>query len=286
MTAHEVVIGEVQPYSGLKALPLLAKGQREASQTTHVRPRCGVQPLNVAGRNQGRIWIAGYDLLFDAGHFWLAVAIVGRDFMAVLLDYLRVVRVRPKGLLNSTDIIAQTIRADLYAVRHALCHVRNKGVGGTAGTVATAEARHDLGIRADAAPRPDVSVLRMVAVDAVIFLLPDVSPDFVKFQPGAGKVPHRLIHHAGAALSHADAKPHDRIPVNPRHALDSADRGTLSQGRDNGDLLVGIECVCHEVNVLHNYSRVKTFCDTFLCIPLGPRLQIAEKGSPSPRGPM
>jgi hypothetical protein len=50
-------------------------------------------------------------------------------------------------------------------------------------------------------------------------------------------------------LAYADVKAHFRIAVNASHSLNGADARALSQRRDDGDLVIGIENVCHKVSL-------------------------------------
>jgi hypothetical protein len=51
------------------------------------------------------------------------------------------------------------------------------------------------------------------------------------------------------SLSYANAKPHDRIPMDASHSLDRTDAGTLGKSRDHRDLLIGIEYVRHKASL-------------------------------------
>ena len=61
MPLDEAVIGEVEANRCLEALPPLAESQGEAGLPTHVKARCSIQALDVAGRNQVEVWLAPND---------------------------------------------------------------------------------------------------------------------------------------------------------------------------------------------------------------------------------
>jgi len=62
------------------------------------------------------------------------------------------------------------------------------------------------------------------------------------------QIAHLGIEQGGASLSYANSKAHDRVAVDAGHALNSADAGTFSEGRDYGDLLIRVEYVCHTLS--------------------------------------
>jgi hypothetical protein len=56
--------------------------------------------------------------------------------------------------------------------------------------------------------------------NAFALLLAYIAPNFIAFQPRAVQIAHLGIHHGSTTLSDLRAKPHNRVPVNARCALD------------------------------------------------------------------
>lgn len=225
-----------------------------------MQPSCRVQPLDVAGRNQVEIRCTRDGFLLAGDNLRRAVAMMaGKFLMAEHLHNLAVVGIASKGAFNGGYIGAEAICRDLHPLAHPACQVRDKGVCRGRAAISHLERRDQLRLRVYGAPRPNAANLVRIAHADVAVFLADVAPDFVKLQTVAAKVTHRAVHHGRAALSYTDSKAHDGIAVNARDALNGADAGTLSQSADDGDLLVGIEYVCHEINVIQEYSACQVF---------------------------
>ena len=79
----------------------------------------------------------------------------------------------------------------------------------------------------------------------VLFFLADESPDFIHLQSFARQVAQFGIHQSGAALADTNAKPHDRIAMNARHAFDGADARAFAEIANDCDLRFGVKVVGH-----------------------------------------
>ena len=111
--------------------------------------------------------------------------------------------------------------------------------------------RDQFRISVNRAPRPDASDFGAVILRNAVLFLADESPNLVHFKTLAGQVAHGAVHHGRAAFADSNTQPHDRVPVNPGHTLNGADRIALSQCADDCNLLVELENVCHVINVIH-----------------------------------
>ncbi|HEY2917720.1 MAG TPA: hypothetical protein VGK77_01870, partial [Candidatus Binatia bacterium] len=105
------------------------------------------------------------------------------------------------------------------------------------------ESRDGLGLPVNRAECPHIAHSWIIVILHVSLFLADESPDFIKLQIVAGKIPHFLIEYANAALANLHAEAHNRIPMNTSHALDAANTGTFRQSRYDSDLLFVSECV-------------------------------------------
>src|SRR6266487_264153 len=103
----------------------------------------------------------------------------------------------------------------------------------------------DLGVSINRAERPNIAILRIIVYPQMPLFFADESPHLIELQIAAGQIAHLGIQQSSASLPHAHAKPHDRIAVNARHALNRANAGTFGQCSDDRDLLVCAEDVCH-----------------------------------------
>jgi hypothetical protein len=121
----------------------------------------------------------------------------------------------------------------LHPIPHSTGDILYESHGIPPVTIPDVESRNQFGIRVDSAPGPHIAELRIIAGADVHILFADVAPNLVQFQTFAGKIAHRDIHDTGASLSDANAQPHDRIPMNARHALNGANAGAFGQRRDH-----------------------------------------------------
>src|SRR5215217_4322428 len=91
--------------------------------------------------------------------------------------------------------------------------------------------------RVNRAECPHVTEGWIVCRYAMLFFLTDESPDFIKLQIVTSQTAHLGIENLRAALPNTHAQTHNCVTVNARHSLDGPNARTLSQRRNNRDLL-------------------------------------------------
>src|SRR5271169_4391310 len=74
-----------------------------------------------------------------------------------------------------------------------------------------------------------------------LLLFADVAPKLVEFEPIHLDKLHESIVQLGTAVADTDAETHDRVAMNSGQPFGCANRATLGQGGDDGDLLIAGE---------------------------------------------
>src|SRR5581483_1443840 len=204
-----------------------------------------VQPLHVARRNQVHVRLSLNHFLFSGNEFGLAItAMVAGSCRSVSLNDLAVVYISAECILYRIHISIQAICGDLDLHLHARGNILHEGIRCSYVPLANAKGRDELRFGIDSAKGPYAANAIVLWLDVLLFLA-DKAPNLIHLQTSARQVTHLLIHQGRATLPNLHAKPHDRIPMNASHALHRTDARPLRKGRDDCDLLVGIEDVCH-----------------------------------------
>lgn len=112
--------------------------------------------------------------------------------------------------------------------------------------VANVEGGDELGLGINRNPRPDGADFIASALHIGRLLLhADEAPRFVQLDNLAVQRAETFVHDLSATFTHADAKAHDRVTMDARHALNASDAVAFAKHGDGYGFLFGSEVIGH-----------------------------------------
>ena len=170
---------------------------------------------------------------------------------ASLFDDLRKVDIGPKGQLDGIHIGRVAIGGNLRPVHHAAAQIGQQRDRVLSGAFAEPIAHNHLALRCQGQPQVAVALLGRAVRLAVVLLLLDERPRFVKLEKRHLQLAHGRVMQPVTCLADAEAEPHDRIAVNAGQPSNGPDRHAFGQQGEhlhlagwrklvhNGPLLLG-----------------------------------------------
>ncbi len=194
-----------------------------------------------------RIRVSGDRRGYHLRDLWWGIPPVSGRLGPVHLHKLGVIHVAPEGFLHGGKICPKAIRGQLDS--SVSVDAGPKRTGETMGRrrvpLAHQECRDQLALEIEG--HEDVLIAKLRVVPLIFFeallLLPAKGPDFVGLDQAAVEALHALGQDRLAPAPDFDQEPQDRIPVNPAHALGTADGIAFHEGGQNSQLLFRPEYV-------------------------------------------
>jgi hypothetical protein len=231
MHSAEVVIGEMQRTRGLQVVQLLAEGVGQAREPADCHPHSQVLPLNMRSAHVFGIGVSLANLGYNL-HDWLWGVPPGCIVLAVIavqLYDLTEVHIRPKVLFNSIDVKPESVSRELDAIRHTVRQIANKGIRSSSAALAHCERGNQLRLGIDGYENPRIPKFGGIVFADVTLFLANEGPDFIALDVLAVQIAHPLVHQFKARLAGQNEQPHDRVTMQTRNPLRSADTGSFDE---------------------------------------------------------
>ena len=260
------VVGKVPECNGSDmVLDLLREGISQPSEPANRHPHRQIMPLDIAGVDVLRVWVAGNCVALASQAHGGAVAPFRAFGYAVNLHQHRVVHIARKRLIDRLDVKLQSITSKLNAIRQTARKVFDEIAGALGIAFANQPAGYQLGISVNRGPEPRIAragVLRGDIGRHVLLLGVAKRPTFINLHPLACEVlenPRLVLSAERANLEH---QPHDGLFGHAGYADGRTDGVAFNQATDDLSALFGSEAV--HASIMHYRLRiVKTLGNKF-----------------------
>jgi len=232
MHPAEIVIREVQGYSGFQMRQLLAERIGEPRKSPHRHSHSQVLPLHKRSADMVRVGVTLSDFGYNPRDAWWGVPRIGGVELPEVAKHFRKlceVHVRSKALRYGHGVVVQSVRGELDAVCNALVQVPQESPRIKPHALADPERRNQFCFRVNRNVNPLVANLGRIATANVAAFLADVRPNLIDLQIPGAEVSHSRVHQSVAAFASDKQKAHDRVAVESSEALSAADGASFQQ---------------------------------------------------------
>jgi hypothetical protein len=225
MDTAKVIERKMQSNSGFQMREFLAERVRQSRQAAHLHPHGKVLALDERRADMLRVRATdahvGYDLLDWA---WGVPRFGGSlPVIAEQLNQLSEIYIYSKTFKHSLLVKMKAVSRELDAITEALCQFPTEHLSGVHCALADHERGNQFCVRIHSDKNPLVAKFVRIGafVNATVFLL-HKRPDFVCLNALALQVPHPLAHKAVATFPSQQKHRHDRVTIQARHTLCTA----------------------------------------------------------------
>jgi hypothetical protein len=228
MVMAEVVPSEIESKRRLQVLPLLGESVSQARQSANLHPHREILPFNVRGTNPIQFGFSpnwDWDCIDYFGGRVPCFSIMGRG-----IDFyqLREVNASSKAILNGIHIGPESICRDLKVALSCLIDLLSESHSITRRSASKMPSHNDLAVTLDGNETVSISAHR-VAIDIVLFLAPDVAPNFIALDIAHGQCVDSVFEKPFALLTYLNKQGKNRGVVKAGNALNGTDRASLDK---------------------------------------------------------